>query len=245
MFGARHRLQRDPLLSADLDAGTQTTPLSRRRRHLSAARPATTWSSFAGPGRGPSREFSGAYGSPAPWEADAGQARLAELSRCAMTTPVLTSVEATENMAIAAGKGAKAQKIGLKEQASRWSSAYPIACRCRLWWESPQRDAGRGGDCAASQPRVLAARSRAQPPRERSGRQTLRYDAPDSAAPPGPVSASLSRRLRSRRLPERSRSATSATRTRSTRRASASSGSTVRWSTGCARCGARARATAM
>ena len=57
------------------------------------------------------------YGSPAPWEADAGQARLAQLSRCGMTTLVLTSVEAAENMAIAAGKGAKAQKIGLKEQA--------------------------------------------------------------------------------------------------------------------------------
>ena len=31
------------------------------------------------PGRNPSREFFGAYGSPAPWEADAGQARLAQL----------------------------------------------------------------------------------------------------------------------------------------------------------------------
>jgi hypothetical protein len=34
------------------------------------------------------------------------------------------------------------------------------------------RDAGRAGETAASQPRVLAARSCAQPPRERSGRQT-------------------------------------------------------------------------
>ena len=40
-------------------------------------------------------------------------------------------------MAIAAGKGAKAQKIGLKEQASPWSSAYPIARRGRLRWELP------------------------------------------------------------------------------------------------------------
>jgi hypothetical protein len=32
-------------------------------------------------------------------------------------TPVLTNGEATENMAIAAGKGPKTQKIGLKEQA--------------------------------------------------------------------------------------------------------------------------------
>jgi hypothetical protein len=40
-------------------------------------------------------------------------------------------------MAIAAGKGAKAQKIGLKEQASPWSSAYPIARRSRLRWELP------------------------------------------------------------------------------------------------------------
>jgi hypothetical protein len=34
-----------------------------------------------------------------------------------MMTPVLTNGEATENMAIAAGKGPKTQKIGLKEQA--------------------------------------------------------------------------------------------------------------------------------
>jgi hypothetical protein len=33
-----------------------------------------------------------------------------------MMTPVLTNGEAAENMAIAAGKGAKAQKIGLEEQ---------------------------------------------------------------------------------------------------------------------------------
>ena len=48
-----------------------------------------------------------------------GASALAQVSRCGMTTLVLTSVEAAENMAIAAGKGPKAQKIGLKEQASR------------------------------------------------------------------------------------------------------------------------------
>jgi hypothetical protein len=56
-FGARHRQQRHPLLSADLDVETQTTRsrvvgvICRRRD------PATTWSSFSGPGRDPSREF--------------------------------------------------------------------------------------------------------------------------------------------------------------------------------------------
>jgi hypothetical protein len=41
------------------------------------------------------------------------------------------------------------------------------------------RDAGRAGETAASQPHVLAARSCAQPPRERSGPPTLKlYDAP-------------------------------------------------------------------
>jgi hypothetical protein len=34
-----------------------------------------------------------------------------------MMTPVLTNGEAAEDMAIAAGKGPKAQKIGLKKQA--------------------------------------------------------------------------------------------------------------------------------
>jgi hypothetical protein len=92
-------------------------------------------------------------------------------------------------MAIAAGKGAKAQKIGLKEQAPALSSAYPTARRRMLRVEvTAARRWARGGDCAASQPRVLAARSRAQPPRERSGRQTLQAlrRPPDSAAPPDP-----------------------------------------------------------
>jgi hypothetical protein len=37
-----------------------------------------------------------------------------------MMTPVLTNGEATENMAIAAGKGPKAQKLGLKSRRRRW-----------------------------------------------------------------------------------------------------------------------------
>jgi hypothetical protein len=127
------------------------------------------------------------YGSPAPWEIGAGLARLRQLLRCGMLTPVLTNGEAAENMAIAAGKGSKAQKIGLKERAPALSSAYPTARRRKLRvGVTVARRRARGGDCAASQPRVLAARSCAQPPRERSGRQTLRYDAPDSAAPPDP-----------------------------------------------------------
>ena len=64
-----------------------------------------------------------------------------------MMTPVLTNGEAAD-IAVVAGKGAKVQEIGLKKQASRWPSAYPIACRCRLRWELPQRRRRAcGGDC--------------------------------------------------------------------------------------------------
>jgi hypothetical protein len=58
--------------------------------------------------------------SPAPWEAGAGQARLAQLSRGGMTTLVLTNGERAE-------EGPKAQKIGLKSKRDRWSGAYPMA----------------------------------------------------------------------------------------------------------------------
>jgi hypothetical protein len=91
-------------------------------------------------------------------------------------------------MAIAAGKGAKAQKIGLKEQAPARSSAYPTARRriLRLGVTAAGRRA-RGGDCAASQPRVLAARSRAHPlGRGAGGRRPSSTTPPDSAAPPVP-----------------------------------------------------------
>jgi hypothetical protein len=76
-------------------------------------------------------------------------------------------------------KGPKTKKIGLKEQASRWSSAYPTACRCRLRWELPQRDAGRAGETPASWPRVLAARSCAYPLGEERA-----ADAPSSTTRP-------------------------------------------------------------
>ena len=84
-------------------------------------------------------------------------------------------------MAIAAGKGAKAQKIGLKEQASRWSSAYPIARRGRLRWELPQRDAGRAG--AASRRASLPPVPCARPP---SGKERA-VDAPSTSTPPDSV----------------------------------------------------------
>jgi hypothetical protein len=89
-------------------------------------------------------------------------------------------MEAAENMVIAAGKGAKAQKIGLKEQASRWSSAYPIACRCRLWWESPQRDAGRAGRLC----RKPAARPCRPFPCPTASGEDRAADAPSSTTPP-------------------------------------------------------------
>jgi hypothetical protein len=90
-------------------------------------------------------------------------------------------------MAIAAGKGAKAQKIGLEEQASRRSSAYPTARRRILRVGVTAATQGARGDCAASQPRVVAARSCAQPPRERSGADApCSTTPPDSAAPPDP-----------------------------------------------------------
>jgi hypothetical protein len=48
--------------------------------------------------------------------------------------------------ALVAGKGAKTQKIGLKEQAKRWSSAYPMARRREIAWELRSDDLGRAGE---------------------------------------------------------------------------------------------------
>jgi hypothetical protein len=76
-------------------------------------------------------------------------------------------------MAIAAGKGAKAQKIGLKEQARRWSRAYPIARRRRLWWELPP--SATQGVSRASLPPVPAPNP--------SGKERA-ADAPSSTTPP-------------------------------------------------------------
>jgi hypothetical protein len=67
-------------------------------------------------------------------------------------------------MAVVAGKGAKVQEIGLKKQASRWPSAYPIACRCRLrveviaaatqgvWGRLPQASRASYAACSQSIP---------------------------------------------------------------------------------------------
>jgi hypothetical protein len=66
--------------------------------------------------------------SPAPWEAGAGQARLAQLSRGGMTTLVLTNGERAE-------EGPKAQKIGLKEQARPLVGRISDGVVMRLRWE--------------------------------------------------------------------------------------------------------------
>jgi hypothetical protein len=145
-------------------------PLSRRGRHLSAARPAPTWPSFAGPGRDPSREFSEIWKPRA--VGDWRGASLAQLSRCGMTTPVLTSGEATENMAIAAGKGPKTQKIGLKEQApalvQRISDSASSHIACGSYRSATQGARGRRPQAS----RVSSPPVPVLTPREGSGRQT-------------------------------------------------------------------------
>jgi hypothetical protein len=95
---------------------------------------------------------------------------LRQLLQCGMMTPVLTNGEAAENMAIAAGKGPNAQKIGLKEQALALVQRISAARRRKLrLGVTAARRRARGGDCAASQPRVLAARSCDQPIRRGAG----------------------------------------------------------------------------
>ena len=48
--------------------------------------------------------------------------------------------------ALVAGKGAKTQNIGLKEQAKGWSSAYRMARRREIAWELRSDDVGRAGE---------------------------------------------------------------------------------------------------
>jgi len=164
-------------------------PFSRRGRRLSAARPGTMIELRRAGGRSQSRVLRG-YGSPAPWEADAGQARLAQLSRCGMTTLVLTSVEAAENMAIAPGKGAKTQKIGLKEQAPALVQriSHSVSLQSAVGVTAARRRA-RGEDSArkpAARPcrRFLCP---TPPGRDAGGRRPRLLQRPlDSAAPPDP-----------------------------------------------------------
>jgi hypothetical protein len=122
----------------------------------------------------PERSFSGGYGSPAPWEIGAGLARLRQLLRCGHedASPHKWGGD-REHGHRCWKKALKRRRLALKSRHRRWSSAYPTARRriLRVGVTAARRRA-RGGDCAASQPRVLAARSCAQPPRERSGRQT-------------------------------------------------------------------------
>jgi hypothetical protein len=90
-------------------------------------------------------------------------------------------------MAIAAGKGPKAQKIGLKEQVPALVQRISDSASSHIAFGSYRSatQGARGRLC-----RKPAARPcrpfLCPPPRERSGRQRLRYDALDSAAPPDP-----------------------------------------------------------
>jgi hypothetical protein len=135
-------------------------PFSRRGRHLSATRPATTWSTFAGPGRDPSREFSK--------DMEGG-----------MTTLVLTNVDAAKNMAIAAGKGAKAQKIGLKEQAS----PGPAHSNSASWQIAVGVTAARRRGAGETVPQASRASLPPVPVPTPSGEERA-ADAPSSTTPP-------------------------------------------------------------
>jgi hypothetical protein len=78
--------------------------------------------------------------------------------------------------ALVAGKGAKTQNIGLKEQAKCWSSAYRMARRREIAWELRSDDVGRAGETVPLQAsRVSLPLAPARPP-GRSGRQTRRLD---------------------------------------------------------------------
>jgi hypothetical protein len=91
-----HAIGSDALQSADLDA---RTPQARTR--VVGVNCLRRQCGRASQGRGVIPVASSPrYGSPAPWEIGAGQARLRQLLQCGMMTPVLTSVEAAENMAI-------------------------------------------------------------------------------------------------------------------------------------------------
>jgi hypothetical protein len=170
-------------------AGTQTTRYRvvgvicllrdrRRRGHTSQGRGVIPVAS------------SSRYGSPAPWEIGAGQARLRQLLRCGMMTPVLTNGEASENMAIAAGKGPKTQKIGLKEHApalvQRISDSASSHIACGSYRSATQGARGR----LCRKPAACPCRPFLCPTpsgEERAADAPSSYYAPpDSAVPPVP-----------------------------------------------------------
>ena len=103
-----------------------------------------------------------------------------------MMTPVLTNGEANENMAIAAGKGPKTQKIGLKEQAPALvqrisdSASSHIACGS---YRSATQGAGETVPQAsrASLPPVPVPTPSGE---ERAADAPSSTTPPDSAAPP-------------------------------------------------------------
>jgi hypothetical protein len=101
-------------------------------------------------------------------------------------------------MAVVAGIGAAAQKIGLKKQASRRSQRISDSASSQIAaGVTAAATQGVRGDCAASQPRVLCRPFLRPSPRERRGRQTrcMRYLKPSihsvSARVPRPSAASI------------------------------------------------------
>jgi hypothetical protein len=185
-FGARHR--QHVTRSCEPRCWNSDDPFSCRGRHLSAARPATTWSSFAGPGRDPSREFSEV------WKPRALGGR-----RGASALEATIAVRHDDASPHKWGgdrrtwpslleKAPKTQKIGLKEQApalvqrvSDSASSYA----CGSYRSATQGARGR-----------LCRKPAARPCRpflcptpsgeERAANAPSSYNAPDSAAPPDP-----------------------------------------------------------
>ena len=75
--------------------------------------------------------------------------------RCGMMTPFPTNGKATENMAIAAGKGPKTQKIGLKEQALALVQLISDSASLQIVVGITHRDARRAGETVPQASRVF------------------------------------------------------------------------------------------
>jgi hypothetical protein len=107
---------------------------------------------------------------------EATQGALVTLPAGASLPPVPVPAGGRAADAFVAGKGAKAQKVGLKEQAKRWSSAYPMARRREIAWELRSDDAGRAGETVPLQASRVSLPLVPSPVPGRSGRQTRRLD---------------------------------------------------------------------
>jgi hypothetical protein len=103
---------------------------------------------------------------------EATQGVLGTLPRGASLPPVPVPAGGRAADALVAGKGAKAQKIGLKEQAKRWSSAYPMPRRREIAWELRSDDLGRAGETVPLQASRVSLSLVPSPSPARSGRQT-------------------------------------------------------------------------